>query len=47
MRKGLAAVAERLGPPGGSERAADAVLEAIEKGPAAAPRAAEPESAAR
>ncbi len=30
MRRGLARVAERLGPPGGSERAADAVLEAVE-----------------
>jgi len=29
MREGLARVAERLGPPGGSERAADAVLEAL------------------
>ncbi|HEY6100541.1 MAG TPA: lipid-A-disaccharide synthase, partial [Anaeromyxobacter sp.] len=31
MRAGLARVAERLGPPGGSERAADAVLDAIER----------------
>jgi lipid-A-disaccharide synthase len=29
MREGLKRVAERLGPPGGSERAADAVLEAL------------------
>ena len=31
MRQQLAAVAVKLGPPGASERAADAVLEAIEK----------------
>lgn len=31
MREGLAAVARELGPPGGSERAADAVLGAIEE----------------
>lgn len=30
MRAGLARVAEKLGPPGGTERAADAVLEAVE-----------------
>jgi lipid-A-disaccharide synthase len=30
MREGLARAAERLGPPGGSERAAEAVLEALE-----------------
>jgi hypothetical protein len=30
MRAALARVAERLGPPGGSERAAAAVLDAIE-----------------
>jgi hypothetical protein len=30
MRAGLARVAERLGPPGGTDRAADAVLDAIE-----------------
>jgi lipid-A-disaccharide synthase len=30
MREGLARVSQRLGPPGGSERAADAVLEALD-----------------
>ena len=35
MRRGLARVAERLGPPGGSDRAAEAILEAI--APAQAP----------
>ena len=30
MREGLARVSERLGPPGGSERAADAVLEVLD-----------------
>ena len=30
MREGLARAAERLGPPGGSERAAEAVLDALE-----------------
>ena len=34
MREGLARVARDLGPPGGSERAARAVLEAVEPGAA-------------
>jgi lipid-A-disaccharide synthase len=45
MRQGLARVAAKLGPPGASERAADAVLEAIERRAPAAERASE--SAAR
>ncbi|MEP6800359.1 MAG: lipid-A-disaccharide synthase [Acidobacteriota bacterium] len=35
MREGLAAVSARLGPPGATERAADAILEAIERRPGA------------
>jgi len=33
MREGLARAARRLGPPGGSERAADAVIEALDSSP--------------
>ncbi|MEO8430861.1 MAG: lipid-A-disaccharide synthase [Acidobacteriota bacterium] len=40
MREGYARVAARLGPPGGSERAADAVLEAVEDSAPASFRAA-------
>ncbi|HMF09532.1 MAG TPA: hypothetical protein VKJ00_10380, partial [Thermoanaerobaculia bacterium] len=41
MRRGLARVSRELGPPGASDRAADAVLEALESpGPSAQPAGA-------
>lgn len=47
MRAALAGVASRLGPPGATERAADAVLEAIERRGAAAPAGASVAGAVR